>query len=176
MTASACDGSAATNSLIFASQTVHGQWKQLEDPSVGFSLSYPADWMVDGQVIATEFAGDARCRSVRMIDFEPPSFSGAAAPIEQSFVQVCAKTLENSDSLDQYMHRVYGESLKKTFAITNLNELRAYQSMGQERTRMVFTQTRNRLIQIVASIATSPGIFPEREEQVEKILKSLSLL
>ena len=111
--------------------TAPAQWKHLEDPAVGVSLYYPPDWSVDGQAVATQFAAGARCRSVRIIDFEAPPDSGAMAPMEHSFVQVCAKPLEQNDSLDQYMRRAYRESIKQIFVITDLNGIRAYRTKGQ---------------------------------------------
>ena len=151
-------------------------WERLTDPSIGFSLCHPADWSVGGQVIATQFAVDARCRSVRVIDFAPPPDSGAAAAIEQSLVQVCTKPLDADDSLDQYMRRVYGDRLQHTFAITDLDGTPGYQSTGRGQTRTIFTQHRNSLIQIVATVAASPEKTPERQAQVEKLLESFALL
>lgn len=151
-------------------------WQHLSDPSIGFSLCYPADWSVSGQVIATQFAVGARCRSVRVIDFAPPTDSGAAAAMKQSLVQVCAKPLDADDSLDQYMRRVYGDGLQDTFAITDLDGTRGYQSMARGQTRTIFAQFRSSLIQIVATVAASPQKTPERQAQVEKILESFALL
>ena len=151
-------------------------WERLTDPSIGFSLCYPADWSVGDQVIATQFAAGARCRSVRVIDFAPPPDSGAAAAMEQSLVQICANPLETDDSLDQYMRRVYGDSLEDAFAITDLNGTPAYQSAEGGHTRTIFAQFRNSLIQIVATVAASPERTPERQKQVEKILESFASL
>jgi hypothetical protein len=176
MTVSAGDGSAIANGWIIASNAASAQWKHLEDPAVGFSFYYPPDWSVEEQTVATQFAEGARCRSVRLIDFEPPPDSGAAAPMEQSFVQVCAQALEKNDSLDQYMQRVYGESLKQIFVIADLNGTRTYQANGRGQTKTIFAQTRSGLIQVVASVATSPEKFPERQAQVERILESLTFL
>ena len=176
MTAPVRVGSAVNNSPVFTSQAALAQWKHLEDTSVGFSLYSPADWSVDGQVVATQFATDAHCRSVRFIDFEPPPDSGAAAPMQQSFVQVCAKPLGRNDSLDRYMDRVYGESLQQTFVITELNGTRSYQTKDKAQTITIFAQSRTDLIQIVASVATSPETFSKRQEQVERILGSLTML
>jgi hypothetical protein len=151
-------------------------WQRLTDPSIGFSLCYPADWSVGVQVIATQFAVGARCRSVRVIDFEPPPDSGAAAAMEQSLVQVCAKPLDADDSLDQYMRRVYGDMLQHTFEITDLDGTPGYQSIARGQTRTIFAQCRSSMIQIVATVAASPEKAPERQEQVEKILESFDLL
>ena len=151
-------------------------WARLTDSSIGFSLCYPADWSVDGQVIATQFAVGAQCRSVRVIDFAPPLDSGAAAAMEQSLVQVCAKPLDADDSLDQYMRRVYGDRLQHTFAITDLDGTPGYQSTGRGQTRTIFAQHRNSLIQIVTTVAASPEKTPERQAQVEKILGTFTML
>jgi hypothetical protein len=151
-------------------------WQRLTDPSIGFSLCYPADWSVDGQVIATQFAVGAICRSVRAIDFSPPPDSGAAAAMEQSLVQVCSKPMDADDALDQYMRRVYGDSLEDAFAVTDLDGTLGYQSVDGGKTRIIFSQHRNSLIQIVATVAASPEKTPERQAQVEKILESFDLL
>lgn len=151
------------------------RWQRLTDPLIGFSICYPAEWSDGGQVIATQFAAGAQCRSVRVIDFAPPPDSGATAVTEQSLVQVCAKPLEPEDSLHQYMRRTYGEALQNTFAITDLDGVPGYQSTGRGQTRTIFTQYRNSLIQIVATVAASPDKAPERQAQVEQILESFAL-
>ncbi len=176
MTASTRHSSAVASGSYFALLAVPAPWLHLEEPMVGFSLNYPPDWSVGEQVVATEFAADARCRSVRIIDFEPPPGSGAAAPMEQSFVQVCVKPLEQNNSLDQYMRRVYGDTLHQTFLIKDLNGTRTYQFEGQGKAKTIFAETRNGLIQIVTSVATSPKKFHERQAQVEMILGSLMLI
>ena len=157
-------------------QATPSDWKHLEEPTVGFSLEDPPDWSLDGQVIATQFAVHARCRSVQIIDSEPPPDSGAAAWIEQSYVQVCVKPLEQNDSLDQYMGRAYGELLNQKFEIMDLNGTRTYQTKAQGHAKTIFAETRNGLIQIVATVATSPKKFSKRQAQVEKILGSLELI
>ena len=150
-------------------------WLALTDPTLGLSLFYPPDWSVDGVVVATQFSAAARCRSVRFVDFEPPPDSGAAAPIQQSLVQVCAQPKEQVGSLDQYMRRVYGESFDRTFALVELQGSRAYEAKGTGSSRTIFAETHNDLVQIVAAIATSPEKFSERQTQVRKILRSLQL-
>ena len=157
-------------------QATPSDWKHLEEPTVGFSLDYPPDWSLDGQVIATQFAVHARCRSVRIIDSEPPPDSGAAAWIKQSYVQVCVKPLEQNDSLDQYMGRAYGELLNQKFVIMDLNGTRTYQVKGQGHAKTIFAETRKGLIQIVAFVTESPKKFTERNAQVEMILRSLTLI
>ena len=175
-TASVHGDSEVNDSPIFTSHTAPAQWKHLEDASVGFTLYYPPDWTVDGQVVATQFTTNAKCRSVRFFDFEPPPDSGAAAPVQQSFVQVCSKPLDQDDSLDRYMDRVYGESLQQRFVLTDLNGTRSYQTKEKAQSVTIFAQPRTDLIQIVASVTTSHKKYFERQEQVEKILRSLMML
>lgn len=153
----------------------HADWLALTDPTLGLTLLYPPDWTVDGVVVATQFSAAARCRSVRVVDFEPPADSGAAAPMQQSLVQVCAQPKEQVGSLDQYMRRVYGESFDRTFALVELQGSRAYEAKGTGSLRTIFAETHNDLVQIVAAIATSPEKFSERQTQVQKILRSLQL-
>ena len=156
-------------------QSVPAHWQKLEDATVGFSLIHPSDWEVEGRVVSTQFADGARCRSVRFIDFKPPADSGAAAPMQQSFVQVCAMPKEQVGSLGQYMRRMYGDSFERTFTLVQMNGTPAYQAKGTGSSRTIFAETRNDLVQIVAAIATSPGKFAERQAQVEQILGSLQL-
>lgn len=176
MTASACEGSAVASASIIASQTVPVQWKQLDDPTIGFVLHYPGEWSVTGQVVATQFAQGASCRSVQFIDFEPPPDSGATARMEQSYVQICAKPLDLKDSLDQYMQRVYGESLNQKFVIADLNGSRTYQAKVQGHAQTIFAETRSSLVQILTFVTAVPEKFPERQAQVEMILGSLKLI
>src|SRR5262249_34120278 len=91
----------ASDRLAAWSQTP-GEWKRLEDRQVGYALLYPSDWSVEGQVAATEFAIGSRCRSVRVVDFEPAPGSGPAAQVRHSFVQVCAKPIEGGESLEDF--------------------------------------------------------------------------
>ena len=155
--------------------TIPAGWEKLEDATVGFSLFHPPDWSVEGQVVSTQFADGARCRSVRFIDFEPPADSGAAAPMQQSFVQVCAKPQVQAGSLDQYMRRVYGDSFDRAFALVQLDGLRAFQAKDTGSSWTVFAESHSDLVQIIAAIATSPGKFSERQLQVQQILGSIQL-
>ena len=154
---------------------VPAHWEKLEDTMVGFSLFHPPDWVVEGQVVSTQFADGALCRSVRFIDFEPPADSGAAAPMQQSFVQICAKPKLQAGSLDQYMRRVYGDAIHRTFAPVQLNGKRAFQTRDAGSSRTIFAESRSDLLQIITAIATSPAMFSERQLQVQQILGSLQL-
>jgi len=155
--------------------TIPAGWEKLEDATVGFSLFHPPDWIVAGQVVSTQFADGAVCRSVRFVDFEPPADSGAAAPMQQSFVQVCAKPKVQAGSLDQYLRRVYGDSFDRTFALVQLDGTRAFQAKDTGSSWTVFAESRSDLVQIIAAVATSPGKFSARQLQVRQILGSLQL-
>lgn len=148
-------------------------WIFLEDPAVGVALFYPPEWSVEGPVAATQFAATARCRSVRMVDFEPPADSGAAASVDQSYVQICVTPLSDGDSLESYMRRTYGESLARRFAKTDLNGACAYEDRGHTFSRTIFTRAGDRLIQIVTAVATVPERMADRKAQIERILGGL---
>lgn len=150
-------------------------WRQLSDPTLGLSLAYPPDWTVDGVVVATQFSAGARCRSVRIVDFEPPADSGAAAPLEHSFVQVCGRPVAAGVSLDAYMRETYGESLAQRFVQMDLNGTRAYRSRGHDATRMIFARSTAGLVQIVAGVSSAPELEAVRRAQVERILGGLTL-
>ena len=150
-------------------------WLQFSDPTLGLSLSYPPDWTVDGLVVATQFSAGARCRSVRIVDFEPPPDSGAAAPLEHSYVQVCARPLAEGVSLDAYMQQTYGESLARRFAKTDLNGTRAYRSRGQGTSLVIYAQSGAGLVQIVTGVTAAPEHQASRRAQVERILGGLTL-
>lgn len=150
-------------------------WLQLSDPALGLSLSYPPDWTANGPVVATQFSAGARCRSVRIVDFEPPAASGAAAALEHAYVQVCGRAIPDGVSLDAYMQQTYGESLARQFAQMDLNGTRAYRSRGQGASRMIYARSATGLVQIVAGVSAAAENAAERRAQVERILGGLTL-
>ena len=150
-------------------------WVQLSDPTLGLSLSYPPDWTADGPVVATQFSAGAQCRSVRIVDFEPPADSGAAAPLEHSFVQVCGRPVATGVSLDAYMQETYGESLARRFAQTDLNGTPAYRSRGQGTSLVIYARSGTGLVQVVAGVTAAPEHEALRRAQVERILGGLTL-
>ena len=150
-------------------------WLQFSDPALGLSLSYPPDWTIGGLVVATQFSAGARCRSVRVVDFEPPPDSGAAAPLEHSYVQVCARPLAEGVSLDAYMQQTYGEALARQFAQTDLNGTRAYRSRGQGTSSVIYARSGAGLVQIVTGVTAAPEHDAVRRAQVEGILGGLTL-
>jgi len=150
--------------------------KRLDDAEAGYTLVYPADWVLEGQVVASDFASGARCRSVRKVDFAPPPDSGAAAPVQHSFVQVCAKPLSSVGSLEDFMSRTYGAALDALFEKTRINGLEVYQSRQQQAARMLFAQLAEHLVQIIATVEAEPSRHPERRIQVDAILASFAAL
>lgn len=167
-------GSADTRPV--APQDSASPWKRLDDIEAGYTLAYPAAWTLEGQVVASDFAADARCRSVRVVDFAPPPDSGAAAPIQHSFVQVCAKPLSSVGSLDAFMRRTYGDRLEAVFDETRVNGIVVYETRQQEPIRMLFAELAEHLVQIMAAVETEPARRPERRAQVDAILASFAAL
>lgn len=151
-----------------------GEWKRLEDRRVGYTLLYPRDWSVEGQIAATEFAIGSRCQSVRVVDFEPPPGSGAGAQVRHSFLQVCAKPLKGGESLQDFMRQTYGALLARTFEMADINGLSVYQTREEKPTKMIFTEIKDHRIQIYFSIVADRELYPTRKAQVENILASFS--
>ena len=157
-------------------QDAAAQWKRLDDAEAGYTLYYPSDWLVEGQVVASEFASGAHCRSVRIVDFAPPPDSGAAAPIQHSFVQVCARPASSLGSLEAFMNLTYGDRLDVLFEKTQVNRLVVYDTGQRQGMRMLFAELAGHVVQIIASVETEPARRPERRAQVEKILASFSAI
>jgi len=150
----------------------HAQTRLLENKEVGYSLLYPADWMIAAQVIATEFALDAECQSVQIIDFQPPQGSGAR--ILYSFVQICARPLEDALTLEQFMILTYGNLLGEQFEPVMFGGRSAYPTRNAGSDTTTFLHTQNHRVQIVSAVAAEPDVFPIRAAQVEAILASLT--
>jgi hypothetical protein len=111
-----------------------------------------------------------------VIDFEPPPRSGAAAQVQHSFVQVCAKPIEGSESLEDFMRQTYGALLARTFETAHVNGLSVYQTREEGPTKTIFTEIKVHLIQIFSSVVADPEKYPTRQAQVEKILASFSVI
>ncbi len=147
---------------------------RLTSDEVGYSLGYPADWQVTRQTVATEFARGAECRSVEVVDFEPPPDAGPAAMVLRSFVQVCAKPIAPGSSLDDFMRLTYGDALADLFQATEVAGLPAYRAGGEEQ-GTIFVQTdRHRMEVVSAVVAPDPDLHAQRLAQVRRILGSLS--
>lgn len=151
-------------------------WNRLDDAESGYTLVYPADWSLEGQVVASDFASSARCRTVRVIDFAPPPDSGAAAPLQQSFVQICSKPVSSVGALEVFMKLTYGDQLDISFKKGQINGLAVYETRQQEPIRMLFAELAEHVVQIIAVIEAEPARRPERRAQVEKILESFAAL
>lgn len=151
-------------------------WNRLNDTEAGYTLVYPADWSLEGQVVASDFALGARCRSVRVVDFAPPPGSGAAAPMLHSFVQVCAKPTSSVGALEAFMKLTYGDRLDVSFKKTQINRLAVYETRQQEPIRMLFVEIAEHIVQIIAVVEAEPARRPERRTQVETILESFAAL
>jgi hypothetical protein len=169
------EAAVATDWLTAWSQTP-GEWKRLEDRKVGYTLLYPRDWSVEGQVAATEFAIGSRCQSVRVVDFEPPPGSGPGAQVRHSFLQVCAKPIEGGESLQDFMRQTYGVLLARTFQMAKFNGLSVYQTREEKPTKMIITEIKNHRIQIYLSVVADLEKYPTRKAQVENILASFSVI
>ena len=146
--------------------------RRLVNASVGYSLDYPSDWQLRGQVVATEFASDAECQGVQIIDFQPPQGSGAR--ILHSFVQICARPLEDALTLEQFMIQTYSNLLGEQFEPVKFAGRSAYRTRNAGSDTTTFLQTQNHRIQIVSAVAAEPDGFPIRAAQVEAILASLT--
>lgn len=156
--------------------SIQGSMGRLENPEVGYSLLYPGDWQLRGQVMATEFANGAQCESVEVVDFQPPPEAGPGAFVLHSFVQVCAKPLTDSSTLDDFMRRTYGDALAGLFQMMELDGVRAYRATNEDLDVTIFLQTNDYRVQIVSSVEADPDQRSERISQVQTILDSLSLV
>jgi hypothetical protein len=148
--------------------------RRLENRQVGYSLLYPADWQVTGKVVATEFANDATCESVEVIDFQPPPGSSPVAFILHSLVQICAKPLADSLMLEEFMRQTYGDTFFARFQRTNLAGVVAFQAASGGPSTTIFLQTDRHRIQIVTTVAASPDQRAQRVIEVQEILDRLS--
>lgn len=148
---------------------------RLTSDDVGYSLRYPPDWQVTRQVVATEFALGAECRSVEIVDFEPPPDAGPGAIVLRSFVQVCAMPVAPGSALEDFMRMTYGEALTDLFLTTDVGGLPAYQARGGGEQGTIFVQTERHRMEIVSAVAADPDIRAQRLAQVRRILRSLSL-
>lgn len=147
--------------------------KRRENPQIGFTLMYPADWEVTGGVVATDFQKDAQCESIRIVDFQPPPDSGSAS-IQQSFVQICAKPLTDDLPLDQFLARIYPEADAARFQPTELAGMRARETMNANGDATIYLQTDRSRIQIVTAVVAEPDLRSARRMQVQRILASIS--
>jgi hypothetical protein len=148
---------------------------QLKNTEVGYSLFYPGDWQLRGQVTASRFANSAQCEAVEVVDFQPPPDAGPSALILHSFVQICAKPLTDKLTLDEFMQRTYGNMLADLFQVTKFAGMPAYRGKNEDQSTIIFLQTKVHRIQIVASVTADSDQRSQRLFQVREILESFSI-
>jgi hypothetical protein len=147
----------------------------LENRAVGYALRYPADWHVTGPLLATEFARDATCQSVQVIDFQPPDDAGGAGFIRHAFVQLCARPIPDGLALEEFLRRIYGAPAEIRFEPVTVGGRPGYRVHDSDRPSILFVQTDTHRIEIVAAVATDPGRAELRRAQVDRIVDSLVL-
>lgn len=148
--------------------------RTLTNSRVGYRLTYPREWKVTGQVVATEFAAGASCQSVRVVDFAPPANSGPSGEVRHSYVQICWRAA-NGSSLGEFMRKTYRGKVTQLFERTKLGRSAAYRSKGRGQSMAFFLQTAEHRIQIVTGVAPEPAKRASRVAQVHRILSSFSL-
>jgi hypothetical protein len=148
--------------------------RTLRNDRVGYSLSYPRGWKVVGQVMATGFAAEAACQSVRVVDFAPPA-TVPSGQILQSFVQICWKRVRDGLSLAQFMRKTYGRRLTELFRRTTFRAILAYRARDEVVGRTIFLQTSAYRLQIVAAVVARAPSREKRLAQVERTIASLSV-
>ena len=151
------------------SQTINS----IYNVELGYSFKYPNTWHVTGQVVATEFAENAACDSVEIVDFAPPPGSSAAFMLH-SFVQVCAKKLNDDLTLDAFMKRTYDDALLSAFRMKKLNGLPSYWHKQGDLGGWIFLQTQSHRIQISFGVVADAEKQSKRWSQVQKVLGSFS--
>jgi hypothetical protein len=167
-------GSSSGSSTTTSGGAARSAALRLEDRVVGYSLLYPSGWKIKKRVMATEFAAGARCMSVEVIDSEPPAESGGAASILHSFVQVCAKRVAASSTLDEFMRQTYGASYTDAFASKDFGGVSAYWTRKRD-SNLIFLQTRAYRIQVATAVVADVEKRPRRLTQVQQILNSFAV-
>ena len=124
---------------------------------------------------ASRFANSAKCEAVEVVDFQPPPESGPSALILHSFVQICTKPLTDRLKLDEFMHRTYGDGLAYLFQMTRFGGMPAYRAKNKDQSTIIFLQTKDHRIQIIASVMADSDQRAKRLSQVQEILESFSI-
>jgi hypothetical protein len=125
--------------------------------------------------MATGFAAEAACQSVRVVDFAPPA-TVPSGQILQSFVQICWKRVRDGLSLAQFMRKTYGRRLTELFRRTTFRAILAYRARDEVVGRTIFLQTSAYRLQIVAAVVARAPSREKRLAQVERIIASLSVM
>jgi len=146
----------------------------LTNPTLGFRLTFPDDWQLRGQLVATEFAVGAECQSAEIIDFQPPE--GSTAMILHSLVQICARPREDALTLEQFMRQTYSSLPGETLEPVEFSGQPAYRTRKEGPDATMFVQTEDYRIQIVSAVAAEPEALPIRTAQVQAILETFTLV
>jgi hypothetical protein len=146
----------------------------LVDDAVGYSLSYPRTWSPAGALAATEFAAEADCRSVGIVDREPPPDAGPGAEVRSSFVQVCSRPLTDDAGLEEFLRMTYDEELLAGFRRTTVGNAGAF-TTGTAVNSITFLQSDTHRLQVLTAVVGEPGEQQERIAQVEEVLGSFAL-
>jgi hypothetical protein len=173
--AAGCSDSGMVLSTPAAAGSSPSSSSRLENREVGYSLLYPGDWQVRGQVLAAEFAVGSACESVEVVDFEPPDGSGSAGLVLHSLVQICSKPITDASSLDDFMSRTYGAGFRARFRSVEMGGVAAYEAANVESDRTIFLQTSVYRLQLLAAVVADADKRAERRAQVQEILESFSL-
>lgn len=176
--AAGCGGDGANAQAADRPAADQSPYLRLRDDLVGYSLRYPRGWKVKRQPVGgTEFATGGQCTTVQVVDFEPPPESGAGGGgfLRHSFLQVCARGLTDRSSLDEFMRRTYPGSLRAQFELVNVGGVRAYTARKRDQT-VIFLQTDDHRIQILASVVADAERLATRRAQVRRILGSFALV
>lgn len=170
-------GGAASGGPGRASATGAPAYVRLADADTGYTLIHPRGWRPEGRVLATSFGIGAACRSVRVVDREPPPDSGGgSASLLQAVVQLCARPLERpASSLEEFLRRTYPPALRDQFVRTRVAGLAAFRS-GDAADGLVLLQTRRHRIEIVTAVVADDAHRARRLAQVRRILRSLAVL
>jgi predicted lipoprotein with Yx(FWY)xxD motif len=152
-------------------------YTRLADVDAGYTLIRPRSWRAEGRVLSTSFGAGAACRSVRVVDREPPAGSGGGAGgVLQTLVQLCARPLERpATSLEEFLRRTYPPAVRDRFAPTRLAGLMAFRS-GDAADGLVLLQTRSHRIEVATAVVADDANRERRLAQVRRILRSLAVL
>jgi hypothetical protein len=146
----------------------------LVDDEVGYSLSYPRTWKVAGALVATQFGAGADCRSVEIVDREPPPDAGPGAQVLSSLVQVCSRRLTDGPRLEEFLRRTYDEAILARFRRTKVGGARAF-TTGAAVNSITFLETDAHRLQVVTAVVADPAEREQRITEVEAVLESFSL-
>jgi hypothetical protein len=148
--------------------------RRLENKEVGFTLTYPPEWQVRGQLTATSFAQEGRCESVEVVDSAPPTEAGPGAALRHSFVQVCWRPRSDGLSLADFMRSSYGSVIDR-FEKATLGGAPAYRARREGSGQQFLLQTERHRLEVVTAVVAEAARTAFRESQVGDVLASFRL-